>query len=197
MVLKNLKTEKGWTELTSCLFMVIMVALIVFAEIKFREIKMTGNYIDDGITLSGLAALICDVDETSENGTVIDKELTYLTFVESLKVNLDLTDDLAYRDQFFFSNIIIEEYIVYDVDTSTSAVTVSTYAADGTYTSVVHTNGNLCAPNGQFITNTSIYVKIGVNIKGVFNSDDMYGDIEKIVGIGEEIIEEGEEGENE
>lgn len=180
--MKELKKEKGSIEIVCCLFLIVMVSIILFAFYEIREIKVAANYVEDGLSLSGLAGALFDEDEASIRGVlIIDKEECYEAFLRSLKVNLNLSDNLNSKDGLYYSKIDVERYIVYDV--LDDVVIVTEYSDTGSYSSKELQLGKAHSPNGSEITKTCIYIKLGVYMKGFLQTDDVYQTIDKIVGI--------------
>lgn len=179
--MKSVRKEKGSSEMVTCLYLVMMICITLLAFYKIREIKVTVNYIEDGITLSGLAGALVDEDiATTQDLVMIDKIEGYEAFMEALKINLNLTENLNSKDNKYFSKIEVAEYVVYDK--LSDRIVVTEYDENGSYSSKEMTS-KVYAPNGSEITKTCIYIKLGIYMHGFLGTASTYEVMDKIVGV--------------
>lgn len=177
------KKEKGVANMLICLAFFMIVVICIMFSLKYRNIKMARDKMDDGITASSLAALIIDMDTyTATSEYMIHPEKAYSAFMENLKLNLKLNDNMEALNPVYYTKIDIGDFIIYNVNKND--VTVITYV-NGIPSSYTYQNGlgSVTAKNGEIITSSSLYVRLELDLKGFMGSREKYVDIDNLLAV--------------
>lgn len=177
------KKEKGMANVIICLMFFIIVVICLMFSLKYKNVKMARDKMDDGITASSLAALIIDMDTyTATSEYTIHPEKAYNAFVETLKINLNLNDNMEALNPVYYTQIDIEDFIIYNV--YKNDVTVIKYNG-GIPDSYTYSNGlgTVTAVNGEKITSSSIYVKLSLSLNSFMSSGEKYVDIDNLLAV--------------
>ena len=177
------KKEKGIANMLICLMFLIIVVICLMFSLKYRNIKMARDKMDDGITASSLAALIIDMDTyTATSEYMIHPEKAYSAFMETLKLNLKLNDNMEALNPVYYTKIDIGDFIIYNVNKND--VTVITYV-NGIPSSYTYQDGlgSVTARNGEIITSSSLYVRLELDLKGFMGSGGKHVDIDNLLAI--------------
>lgn len=104
---KFMKKDEGFIQYAMCIMLISICALIMIYSLRMKIVQEQKSYIEDGLTSSALAAAIVDINEfgtyeyiRSGSNNVWDEEeqRIYNTFVENLKINLNLDDSMYPND---------------------------------------------------------------------------------------------------
>ena len=177
------KKEKGVANMLICLMFFIMAVICLMFSLKYRNVKMARDKMDDGITASSLAALIIDMDTYTATGEyIIHPEKAYSAFTETLKLNLKLNDSMEALNPVYYTKTGIGDFIIYNV--YKNDVTVITYA-NGIPSSHTYQDGlgSVTAKNGEAITSSSLYVRLELDLKGFMGSGEKHVDIDNLLAI--------------
>ncbi len=165
--------EKGFAPATIILFYMAIsfVVILIVYNSKFDKAKYTGNYVDDGLIASTLAAATIDLEEygTSEH-IVCNMEQSYLNFCETLKINLNLDSNFISKSDLIDGQVIVTRFTIYNViDNNIEEISKDRYGYEN---KVIHENlvGKISTPNNIVINETTVYAEIGFRLK-----DDLMG----------------------
>ena len=171
------KKEKGLSGIVTCLFMFVIVTILLSFTLEYRIISLTKAELEDGLTVSGLAALIVDAKEYSTTGSVIlDEEKSFKAFIDNLIINLDLREDFSARNPVYYHSVSIEQFVVYNV--KGNDVTIIRYNEKNKLSEEQHSGmlGQVKAENGTIVEKSSIYIKLGIRLKSTFVDKTVYVD---------------------
>lgn len=170
-----MKKDKGYIEYSLSLMLLLVVSILVLYGYRMSIVRYTKNMVEDGLVASNLAAGVIDLEIFGEMNQLIiqDCDIAYTVFRDALKDNLRLKEDFTpIESTLFNSKIKIHEFIIYNV--FENDITRLRFTEDGHYYDDIFPNrkGSMTTPDGKRITNTTIYSKIGFEIKGI--KDDVY-----------------------
>lgn len=178
--------EQGFSEMFISMFLVVIVVIFLSFVLKMRMVSLTKAYLEDGLTISTLAALVFDVDELSASGAAcVDINKSYNLFVSTLRTNLELDENMNAKNPVYYESIEIKNYVIYNV--KGSSVTEIRYGPNGFYSSILHTGGlgEIVAENGEMITRSSIYVELEISIDGFAGDEPTKACISNLLGLSE------------
>lgn len=177
------KKERGMANVIMCLMFFIIVTLCLMFSMKYKNVKMARDKMDDGLTASSLAALIIDMDiYTATSECIIHPEKAYNAFLETLKINLNLNDSMEALNPVYYTKIDVQDFIIYNV--YKNDVIEVTYT-NGMQNSHTYSNGlgTVTAVNGEIITTSSLYVKLGVTLNDFMSFGEKYVDIDNLLAV--------------
>lgn len=165
----KLKKKEGSVENFMAMAILIVVALLVVFAIKSKETNIISNYTTDAIVASNLAAATVDLKEYGTTKRIVnnDFEKSFNEFERSLKENLNLDNNFIPKSKNMISSkVTIDTFSIYNVVGNDIQLTKRN--ANGNVTKQVFRNGlgSTKTPNGVLINTTTIYSKIGFELKG-------------------------------
>ena len=169
----KIKKKRGSTEAFICSMAFIMVALVIIMMLRLKIVKVTKNMVEDGLVASNLASATIDLNEYgSTNNIVISSfEKNFNDYCISLKDNLNLNNDFTPKNNTLInSKVDIHEFTIYNV--KGNDIEMIKRQADGSITrqSYINQVGIMQTPDGSTITTTTIYSKIGFEVKGYLDN---------------------------
>lgn len=168
-----MKKKEGKIEVFISCIALIMVVLIVIMSVKLKEIKLTKNYIDDGLVSSLLASATIDLKEYGSSNNIInnDPEQSYYLFKDTLKSNLNLNNDFSAKNSNLITDKVnIEKFVIYNVKTSNDIEIIE--VENGKIVNKTKENsGVLTTPEGVKIEKTTFYAKISFYVSGYLNNE--------------------------
>lgn len=165
----KLNKKEGSVENFIAMAILTMVALLVLFAIKSKEINIVSNYTSDALVTSNLAAATVDLKEYGTSNKIInnDFEKSFNEFSRSIKENLKLDNGFVpISKNMISSKVTIDTFSIYNV--VGNDIQLTKRQANGNVTKQVFTNGlgNTKTPDGVIINTTTIYSKIGFELKG-------------------------------
>ncbi|MBU9725266.1 hypothetical protein [Diplocloster modestus] len=150
------------------LSMVSIVLLLVLCLYQSRMIKITRNYVQDGLAASNLAAAIIDLAEfgISHEILISDEVQAYEEFRTALRENLRLDEhEVALENSLLKGQIRIEDFIIYNVE---NHLIYQMGRKNGAWLAknCLGIQGNVRTPDGTLIESTTIYSRICFPIQG-------------------------------
>lgn len=179
-----MKKKEGKIEIFISCIALIMVVLIVIMSVKLKEIKLTKNYIDDGLVSSLLASATIDLKEYGSSNNIInnDPEQSYYLFKETLKSNLNLNNDFSAKNSNLITDKVnIESFVIYNVKASNDIEIIE--VKDGKIVNRTKENSGVTTPEGIKIENTTFYAKISFYVSGYLNNEKYKSVKEKSVDV--------------
>lgn len=179
------KKEEGLADIVICMAVLIIVILCVAFTFKIRKAELTKANLEDALTASTLAALVFDVDELSATGEIcIDDKKTFGIFLETLKTNLELNDDMTAKNPVYYDSVKIRTYTVYNVK-GNDVITIRYNPSSGTSERAVHIGGlgTVTAENGESVKSSSAYVKLEISITGFMGGDPQIVTVDNLLAL--------------
>lgn len=163
------KKKKGEIEFFISSIILAVVVLIMMMGMRLNIIKSTQEYVEDGLVASNLAAATIDLNEFGSSNNIINNnfEQSFNDYKEALKINLNLDNNFVPKTRTLInSNVSIEEFTIYNV--IGNDVQMIRRSSNGNIDRITYSNkvGSIKTPNGVTINSTTIYSKIGFQIKG-------------------------------
>lgn len=148
---------------------ITIVILFCMFSIKSKEINLTSNYIQDGLVASNLSAAIVDLKEYGTSNKIINNEFdkSFNMYKKALKENLKLDENFnPINTNFVDSKINIEVFSIYNVEGNDIHMTKR--QSNGNVIKEVFKNGlgSVKTPDGVLIETTTIYSRIGFELRG-------------------------------
>lgn len=178
------KKEKGMAEYILPIMLIAMVCLIALLSYRLRVIKLTQVYVEDGLVSANLACSIADLQEYGKSHEIHipDFDQAYETYWAALQANLDLTATGAPKDQRLIAGpVTVEEFTIYQVSGNDVVKICRTPAQTISHT-YPGSKGVLKTPDGKQIESTTVYSRIGFDIRG-YRSEQFYVQKENSVDI--------------
>lgn len=175
--------EDGTAEFVICLFTIVIIVLCISFSFRIKLIDIAKENLEDGLTASALAAVIADKKEYLETGNrVIDTDAVYEKFLENLKFNLELDDEMLSESKLYDGAVRVSKFIVYNV--YENEIKKITYA-DGNRTVDTYGKEELCKlpENGKDIDASCIYIEISTQIQGLLENDVHCVSVDTIVSL--------------
>ena len=185
--------QSGQVQWVFGLFMILLLAILCGARLKEMQFRTTSQYVEDALAASNLASAIIDVEEYGRSHIVRidDTNHAFHRYRQALKENLNLDENWMCANPSFISGpVSIAKYVIYNVEGS-----------QVTWISVNENNsrilgqdrlGQVYAPNGKRIEDTSIYSEICFTVNGVFENK-IYATKDNLVDIVGEPMRENKE----
>lgn len=153
------------------LFLTLFLGVMLYAVVQMEHYRAVSMYLEDALAASNLASAVVDVREygISHNILIGEPEEAYKTYQWAVRGNLNLNE--AWEGQpgsLVQGPVSIVQYIVYNV--RGDEVTVYRFDGDGQMTQWRETLGNVAAPNGLPVGNTSVYSEISFEAKGILGT---------------------------
>lgn len=165
---RRLSYESGQIELAVGLFSILFIVVILCAGMQVEIYRAASLYMEDALAASNLASALIDVEEYGISHSIVidDPELHFEIYKNALKENLGLNEEWESENKELFSGkIVIEEYIIYNVDGD--KVEILKVDNEGNV-SVESCGIGEAAPNGVPIESTGVYSEISFPIDGFF-----------------------------
>lgn len=168
----KLKKKKGSIEMFISSIAFIIVALVVIMVVRLKVIKVTKNFIEDGLVASNLASATIDLKEYGTTNKIINNnfEKSFNDYTVALKENLNLDNNFKPKSNTLInSKIDIDNFTIYNV--IGNDIVMTRREANGSITRQTYPNkgGVMTAPNGAVINSTMVYSRIGFELKGYLN----------------------------
>lgn len=162
--------REGKVEIIISLYMVLFIVVMLAYSLQMRQYNATKTSTEDALAASNLASAVIDIEEfgKSHNIIIADPDYAYDIYKEALKNNMELSDDWTSSNKSAISGTVeIMDYIVYNV--RNNDVHIYCYGQNSYETVITDGLGNVAAPNGKIIDNTSIYSRITFPVEGIFD----------------------------
>lgn len=161
--------EGGQIEGLTGLFFTLFLGLLLCAVLQMEHYRAASLYLEDALAASNLASAIVDVREygISHSILIARPEEAFQTYRWAVRENLNLNE--AWEGQagsLVRGPICIVQYIVYNV--KSDEVTVYRFDENGQMTQWREMPGNVTAPNGSHVENTSVYSEIAYEEEAFF-----------------------------
>lgn len=168
----KLKKKKGTIEVFISSIVLLIIPMIIVMNIRLREIKLTKNFVEDGLVAANLASATIDLREYGTTHKIVNDNFTksFDDYISSLKENLKLDNNLMPINQnLICSNITLDNFSIYNVNGND--IQVTTRSSDGSIinSTILNGFGTFKTPDGVLIKSTTIYSKILFKIKGFNN----------------------------
>lgn len=160
--------EEGFADIVIITAVLAVIILCVVFTFKIRKAELTKAELEDGLTVSALAALVYDVDRMTASGDIcINEKTTYKVFEEALKTNLNLNSDMRAKNPVYYESVKVKNYVVYNV-VKNDIARIRYNPLNGSADKTVYEDGlgSVTAENGEVITCSSVYVELEVEILG-------------------------------
>lgn len=147
-----------------CLFLTVML----MSQFTLRRITLSAAYLEDALACSNLAGAVIDIREYGYSHKVILQapEEAYNAYIQALKVNLNLDNQMKSKEEtFVWEEVKVEEFILYNV--IGEQVEITSFSSDGVERESGYL-GHTFAPNGQLVERTGIYSEVSYQIRGYF-----------------------------
>ncbi len=154
-----------------------LVIIFLLFLLKSKELTLTNDFVYDGLVFSNLAAATIDLKEYGSTNKIInnDFEKSFLEYRNSLKENLRIDDNLMpNKNSMINSKVTIEVFTIYNVDGND--IEMVKRQSNGNIIRHTYTNGvgNIYTPDGVLISSTTIYSRIGMELKGFMNESSYF-----------------------
>ena len=153
--------KKDGISLNFILIPAISIAIIFcLFMIKSKQIEIVNDFIDDGLVISNLAAATVDLNEYGQSNTIVNNDFN----------NLRLDNNFVPQtSNLIDGGITIEIFTIYNV--IGNDIHMTKRQRNGNIIKQVYPNavGTMKTPDGVKIETTTVYSKIGMNVKGFMN----------------------------
>lgn len=151
------------------LFITLFLGVMLCAVLQLEHYRAVSLYLEDALAASNLASAVVDVREygISHSVLIARPEEAYKTYQWAVMGNLNL--NAAWEGQagsLVQGPVSIVQYIVYNV--RDGEVAIYHFDENGQMTQRRETLGNVVAPNGISVENTSVYSEITFEAEGLF-----------------------------
>ena len=160
--------EPGTTGWTVGLFFLLFLAVYLCAFLQLELYRTASLYLEDALAASNLASAVVDLEEygISHKILVEDPRASYGLYRWAVRENLNLDEAWRGRDGGVISSQVrVVEYTVYTV--TGENVEIYHFDGNGVLSQRSGVLGNVEAPNGRIIENTSVYSEIAFMLRGV------------------------------
>jgi hypothetical protein len=165
----RLSAEKGQVEWVMGLYSILFMALMMCFELQIEAYRQTSLYMEDALAASNLASALMDVEEYGISRKIVldNPDEHFEIYKKALKSNLSLDEEWKCANTGLISgNVVIEQYIIYNVDGDNVETIKIDNMGNETYESV--SLDNAFAPNGVKIETTGVYSEISFPVDGFF-----------------------------
>lgn len=165
--------KKDGISLNFILIPAISIAVIFcLFMIKSKQIEIVNDFIDDGLVMSNLAAATVDLNEYGQSNTIVNNDFnkSFDQYKKALKNNLRLDNNFVPQtSNLIDGGITIEIFTIYNVNGND--IHMIKRQRNGNIIKQVYPNavGTMKTPDGVKIETTTVYSKIGMNVKGFMN----------------------------
>ena len=165
----------------------LVVVSIIFClfVIKSKQIEVVNDFIDDGLVMANFASATVDLKEYGTSNTIVNNDFNkaFQEYQKALKNNLRLDNNFEPKtSNLIDGKVTIEIFTIYNV--KGNDIYMTKRQRNGNIINQTYPNalGTMETPDGVKIETTSIYSKIGMNVKSFIN-DKKYVYKEKTVDI--------------
>ncbi len=158
--------ENGQISYAYGLFMLLFLAIYLFAALKTEHFRVASVYLEDALTASNLASAIVDIEEFGISNTIriSDVDGAYEIYLDAVKGNLNLNDEwIAAEDGIVSGKVGVKRYVIYNVDGE--KVQQINFDENGLKTESTGLLGTIIAPNNIKIESTSVYSEISFMVE--------------------------------
>lgn len=151
------------------LFLTLFLGVMLCAVLQLEHYRAASLYLEDALAASNLASAVVDVREygISHSILIARPEEAYQTYLWAVRGNLNLNDEWeGQAGSLVQGPVSVVRYIVYNV--KGDEVAVYCFDRDGQMTQWREKLGNVAAPNGIPVDNTSVYSEIAFETEGLF-----------------------------
>lgn len=163
-LLKREEAQIGWV---TGLFLVLFMAVFLYAALQLERYRAASLYLEDALVASNLASAIVDVEEYGVSNKLLirDFESAFQRYKWAVRDNLNLNENWeAATGSVIQGQVRIVTYTVYNV--SGQDVFVDSVDESGLRSRRQGVLGELTAPNGITIESTSVYSEIAFYVEG-------------------------------
>lgn len=167
----NFTRADGSVEWVTGVFFLLFMAVLLCGEFQGEVYRSANLYMEDALAASNLASAVIDIEEygISHKVQISNPVQAFERYQNALKENLQLNDSWESANKALISGpVSIENYIIYNV--IGEKIAIFSLTPNGTFGSGEGVLGRVTAPNGQYITNTSVYSEIAFPIEGLFGT---------------------------
>ena len=165
-VKKCLTKECGQVNLMVGLFLILFLAIYLWASLQITRYRTASLYLEDALAASNLASAVVDLQEygISHRIVISDPYEAFEQYKSAVKGNLNLDNSwLGSAGGVVQGKVTIENYTVYNV--KGERVFVYSFDESGNMTQWEDTINAATAPNGIKIENTSVYSRISFPVE--------------------------------
>lgn len=163
----GLPAECGQVNLIMGLFLVLFLAVYLFATLQTTRFRAAALYMEDALAASNLASAVIDLEEYGISHTVriANPQAAYERYRSALTGNLNLDGQMRGSENGVITGtVVIENYTVYNVDGNVVCVHCFTPAGRSDWEEPL---GVAKSPNGLLIEHTSVFSEISFPIEVV------------------------------
>ncbi len=165
---QRIRTEEGQLELVTGLFFLLFLGILLCGILQLDVFRASAAYLEDALAASNLASAVIDVEEYGISHTIRirDPWKAYEIYQYALRGNLNLNEEWECPAKGLIGGkVTVLDYTVYNVQEG--QVEIYRYNENGQLDFSVGTMGNVYAPDGQLIENTSIYSELTCPVRGI------------------------------
>lgn len=162
-----MKKENGQVSRCMGLFLVLFLAVYLFAALQLERFRAASLYLEDALAASNLASAVVDIEQfgISHRIWIPDVSAAYEKYREAVRGNLNLDEAWRAADGGVIEGTVkVVNYTIYNVNGE--LVTVSSFDENGQTTENLYVIGAVKAPNGTEIESTSVYSEIAFMVEG-------------------------------
>lgn len=155
-----MKRQSGQVNWTAGVFLMLFVAVFLFAALQVERFKAASVYAEDALAASNLASALVDLREygISHRVLIADPQEAYGRYCAALKENLNLDSEWRGAENSVVPGVVtVENYTVYNVDGGSVWVYQFGHIGEAVWEEQL---GVAKAPNGMLIEDTSVYSQI-------------------------------------
>ena len=164
---RELQAECGQTNLITGLFLVLFLAVYLFATLQIARFRAGALYMEDALAASNLASAVIDLEEYGISHTVRieDPQAAYDRYCNALAGNLNLDGQMrGSENSVIQGKVVIENYTVYNVEDGVVYVHCFTPTGRSNWEELL---GRSKSPDGLLIEHTSVYSEISFPVEVV------------------------------
>ncbi len=164
---RSIKKYPGKAEWACGLFFLLFLAILLCAQLQMSIYRSSSMYLEDALAASNLASAVIDIQEYGISHTIQieDPWRAYLLYLEAVRGNLNLDENWECANKSLIAGkVTVDEYIIYNV--KGERVLVFYVNGDGEIRQEEYSLGEVRAPDGSEIENTSIYSEITFPVEG-------------------------------
>lgn len=157
------------THYTMSFIALFLVAVVMLTTLVLRRTQTSKALLEDGLAAATLASALPDTHELAKNGTLLitDSAAAWAAYQNALRSNYGLTPQYeAVNSAFVSGRVELLEYRIYNVEESSVSI-ISINTASGAASESSGALGSVVTPNGITVQHTTVYAKIGLNVKSL------------------------------
>lgn len=154
---------------------VTIAIIFLLAMLKSKELSLTNDFLYDGLVFSNLAAATVDLKEYGSTNKIVNNHFdkSFNEYQNALKENLKLDNDFVPIDSnnsMIAGKVTVEIFTIYNVDGND--IHMIKRQSNGNIIKQTYHNelGSMYTPDGVLIKSTTVYSRIGMELKGYMNS---------------------------